>query len=132
MLRALRDAGLPIGLVSNADGRLEESLRELSLCQVGDGPGVAVHAILDSVVVGLEKPDPRLFALALQHLGVERRHALHVGDSVHTDVKGARAAGIPVLHFVPYGDCDPTEAPHRHLARLADLAGVVSGSGFRP
>lgn len=127
LLGRLRAGPLRIGLVSNSDGTVAERLRELSVCQVGSGPGVRVDAILDSGLVGLEKPDPRIFALALDTLGVGPQEAVHVGDSVHADVDGARAAGVRALHFVPYGDCRPAIGSHEHLGRLDDLAAILAG-----
>jgi putative hydrolase of the HAD superfamily len=127
LLRALRSAGLQVALVSNADGRLVRNLRDLALCQVGQGRGVEVEVILDSAVVGLEKPDPRFFARALAELRVEPHEAVHVGDTVHADVVGAIAAGVTPLHFVPYGDCASGVPAHRHLHRLAAVLAMIAG-----
>jgi putative hydrolase of the HAD superfamily len=118
LLRRLRARGLRVALVSNGDGTVAATLAAIGLCQVGPGAGVAVDAILDSATVGLEKPDPRLFALALERLGVAAENAVHVGDSVHADVAGARAAGLAAGLFTPYGGCAPR---HRHVTRLAQL-----------
>lgn len=107
-LGSLASAGIPVALVSNADGTVEELLRRAGLGQVGPGPGVPVAAVLDSGLEGVEKPDPRLFHIALDRLGVAADAALHVGDSALMDVCGALAAGVRPVHFVPYGDCDLT------------------------
>jgi putative hydrolase of the HAD superfamily len=119
LLHRWRARGVRVVLVSNSDGTVEASLGKLGVCQVGEGPGVPVDAILDSDVVGLAKPDPQFFALALRRAGVAAGEALHVGDSLHADVVGATAAGIRALHFTPYGGCD--DGRHGHLARLEDL-----------
>lgn len=120
-LRALAGTGVALAVVSNAFGTVEEDLRTLELCQVGDGPGVEVGAVLDSAVVGLEKPDPAIFALALDRLGgVPAERAVHVGDSVTADVTGAGAAGLQALHFDPSGLCG--DADHDHLGSLGELA----------
>lgn len=120
-LRALAGAGVALAIVSNAFGTVEEDLRDLELCQVGDGPGVEVGAVLDSAVVGLQKPDPAIFALALDRLGgVRPERAVHVGDSVTADVAGARAAGLRALHFDPSGLCGDRD--HDHLRSLGELA----------
>lgn len=126
LLSRWRALGVRVVLVSNSDGTVEALLGELGLCQVGEGPGVAVDAILDSEVVGLAKPDPEIFALALRHAGVAAADALHVGDSLHADVLGAAAARIRALHFTPYGGCAGDRPGHGHLARLDDL---VPGAG---
>ena len=50
--------------------------------------------MLDSAVEGVEKPDPRLFRLALERVGGEAASAVHVGDLYEVDVVGGRAAGL--------------------------------------
>ena len=77
-LRAVAALGLPMGVVSNSDGSVEGDLRRLGVCYVpdaSDGPGasaagVPMGVILDSAVVGVAKPDPEIFRLALDVLGV--------------------------------------------------------------
>ena len=97
-LHELKASGKRLAIVSNADGLAEERLREHQICQIGVGPGVEVDAILDSEVVGVAKPDPRIFEMALERLGVPAEQAVHVGDTPAADVDGARAAGVrPVL-----------------------------------
>jgi putative hydrolase of the HAD superfamily len=122
-LRALARVGIPIGIVSNADGRVEPLLRELGVCQVGAGPGVEVGIVVDSTVVGFEKPDPRIFEMALRALAVAPERAIHVGDSRRADVAGAIAAGVTPVHLDPYGLCD--DGSHAHVAALADVVPLV-------
>jgi putative hydrolase of the HAD superfamily len=109
-LAELRDLGFALAVVSNADGTVEDQLRRDEICQVGPGPGVEVHAVLDSAVVGVAKPDPAIFHLALEALGVAADETVHVGDTPAADVAGARAAGVaPVLvdpfDLHPEADC---------------------------
>jgi putative hydrolase of the HAD superfamily len=79
-----------------------------------------VEVILDSTVVGIAKPDPRIFDLALDALGVPADRALHVGDTPGADVDGARAADVhPVL-------VDPYDLhPDLDVERVDSLADVV-------
>ena len=86
-LARLRGLGLRLVVVSNANGTLAAKLDRLDLARHFD-------AILDSHVVGFEKPDPRIFAAALARAGTTAARALHVGDLYEVDVVGARAAGI--------------------------------------
>jgi len=92
VLAALRDRGAAIVVVSNWDVSLHEVLRRTEL-----------HALVDAVVTSAEfgaaKPDPAIFARALELAGgVAPGDAIHAGDDVEADVEGARAAGIaPVL-----------------------------------
>jgi putative hydrolase of the HAD superfamily len=90
-LRALRDAGARLVVASNWDVSLHEVLDRTGLAPLVDGA-------VSSAEVGAAKPDPALFAAALEVAGADASDALHVGDSLEADVAGARAAGIePVL-----------------------------------
>jgi putative hydrolase of the HAD superfamily len=101
-LRALAGLGVRLAIVSNAEGTAELRLREHGVCQVGPGRGVEVDVVIDSAVVGVAKPDPRIFELALEALAVPADRAVHVGDTPAADVEGARAAGIRPLLLDPY------------------------------
>lgn len=118
-LVALHEAGIPMAVVSNADGTVADLLAAAGVCQAGPGPLVPVAAIVDSGAVGVAKPDPAIFAPALEALGTDPARTLHVGDSVHYDVRGAQAAGMPAVHFDPGGLCPLTD--HPHIASLLDL-----------
>ena len=133
-LRAVAALGLPMGVVSNSDGSVEGDLRRLGVCsrpgrrpRAGPfGPGSPMGVILDSAVVGVAKPDPAIFRIALDALGVPAdRSVLHVGDSLRYDVAGALAAGLQPVHMDPYGFC-PAPDGHPHVRSLAELAGPIS------
>ena len=87
LLERLRRRALRTAVVSNFDARLPALLEELGLA-----------AGLDAVVLPSEaralKPDPAIFAFALQRLGVPAGEALFVGDDARRDLAGARAAGL--------------------------------------
>lgn len=118
-LRALQQAGVPVLVVTNSNGHGEENLRDSGICQVGRGRGAEVAAVIDSTRVGHAKPDPAIFTIALARAGVGAREAVHVGDMVSTDVAGARAAGIAVIHLAPTRRCrDPA---HRHVRALPGI-----------
>lgn len=122
-VEALRAAGMALGVVSNADGVMGERLRRLEIVQVGPGVGVEIGCVIDSGAVGCMKPDPRIFELALDALGVEASRAWYVGDIPGIDIVGARRAGIrPFL-------LDPLElhlgAGYDRVSSLADLAALI-------
>lgn len=119
-LRALHDTGVRLAVVSNADGSVEAQLAADGICQVGPGPGVPIDAICDSTVVGVAKPDPGIFAVALGRCGVAADRAIHVGDTPAADVDGARAAGVTPVLVDPHDD-------HAQLdvVRVGSLADVV-------
>jgi putative hydrolase of the HAD superfamily len=130
-LRALAALGLPMGVVSNSDGTVEGDLRREGICYApsqGDGTaeGVPMGVIVDSAVVGVAKPDPRIFGFALDALGVPANGAvMHVGDSLRYDVAGALAAGLRPVHMDPHGLC-PQPDGHPHIRSLSALAELVS------
>lgn len=128
-LRAISGLGVKLGIVSNSDGTVEGELRRLGVCWAGAAiesiTGVEVGVVIDSAVVGVAKPDPRIFGYALAALGVEPgRNVLHVGDSLRYDVTGALAAGLRPVHLDPFGFC-PEPGGHEHVKSLADVAGLA-------
>lgn len=94
-IEAVRAEGIPVVLVSNSEGMLDRLFRELGIFGHFD-------LLLDSGLVGLEKPDPRFFQLALDKYGVPPEDALHLGDMHSTDVTGARAAHMRAALIDPY------------------------------
>ncbi len=87
----LKALGLRLAVVSNAEGQVARDL---------DSAGYrgAFETVIDSHVVGVCKPDPAIFRLALDHLRVGAERAVYVGDMPGIDVAGARAAGVwPIL-----------------------------------
>lgn len=89
-LAALRGRGLRLVVVSNWDVSLSEVLRATGLAELLDG-------VVTSAAVGAPKPAPAIFAAALARAGVAAGQAVHVGDSLEHDVRGARAAGIAAV-----------------------------------
>lgn len=126
-LRALAATDLALAVVSNSDGTVEALLRDVAVCQVGEGAGVPVAFVVDSHHVGSAKPDPAIFAAALERLDVAPERVVHVGDTAHADVDGALAAGITPLHLDPYGDCPYPSGHHAHVRSLADVVALLAG-----
>jgi putative hydrolase of the HAD superfamily len=125
-LRRLADAGLSLAIVSNAEGTVEAQLASHGICAVGGAEVADVAIVVDSHVVGVEKPDPAIFAFALDAVGVPPERCVYVGDSVHFDVHGARAAGIPGVHLMPYPSC-LDESGHPHAVSLEEFADTLLG-----
>jgi FMN phosphatase YigB (HAD superfamily) len=93
-LRRAREAGCVVGVVSNSNGSVGRALDEAGL-------GAALDFVIDSTVVGIAKPDPRVFALGLEAAGRKAHEACYVGDSYFVDVVGARRAGLDAVLFDP-------------------------------
>jgi putative hydrolase of the HAD superfamily len=120
-LRRLAEAGLGLAVTSNSDGTVADILRRHEWVQVGDGPGVPVAAVTDSGIVGVGKPDPRVFQASIDALGLPPEQILHIGDSVHYDVEGAANLGMQAVHMDPFGLCPDDTHPHvAHLGSLLD------------
>jgi putative hydrolase of the HAD superfamily len=122
-LAKLRAAGFRLAVVSNWDCSLRSVLGELGLAG-------AVDAIVVSAQAGARKPDPRIFQVALEQLGCEQGNALFVGDSLQTDVVGARAAGLRavLLDRAGRGHADEEIVSVRSLTELVALAAPTSTS----
>jgi putative hydrolase of the HAD superfamily len=86
VLQTLRARGYAVAILSNWDARLHAVVRELGWTPL-------LQAVLVSAELGVEKPDPRAFAIAAERLGASATAALHVGDSAALDAAGALAAG---------------------------------------
>ena len=106
----LAGAGYRLGVVSNSDGRVEEALTAAGIRD-------RFEMVIDSQCVGVEKPDPRIFELALERLGLSPDEALYVGDIYEVDVVGARRAAMDVILVDPLG---------LHVGRDVRTAGSVA------
>jgi len=94
-LDAMRAHGVKVAIISNSEGMLERLFTDLDVLRHFD-------LVVDSGRVGVEKPDPRIFQIALERFDVPASRALHLGDMFATDVLGARAAGIRTALIDPY------------------------------
>jgi HAD superfamily hydrolase (TIGR01509 family) len=120
-LERARGAGVPIAVVSNSEGMLESLFADLGILQAFD-------FVIDSGVVGIEKPDPRIFAIALDRFRVPPARALHLGDNFATDVAGARAAGIPVALVDPFGHIAGRHLEVPRVAGAREVADAIARS----
>lgn len=125
-LAALKARGLTLVVVSNANGRLRHLFDRIDLTRWFD------H-VLDSHEWGVEKPDRKLFELALAQSGSDPMRTIHVGDLYHVDVVGARNAGLRdgVLFDVGglYEDADCPRVSS--LAELVEWIDTPSGNQMR-
>lgn len=102
--------GVRVSVISNSDGSVAKSLRDAGF----DG---RFEDVVDSQLVGFSKPDPRIFELACQRLGVDPDSVWYVGDSMHHDVGGAKNAGLAGAWLV-----DPLGLYPEHPQRLSSVA----------
>jgi putative hydrolase of the HAD superfamily len=120
-LDRLASVGLRLALISNGGAGQRRKLERARLRLD------RFAAIVISSEVGLAKPDPRMFALTLQRLGLAHDEVLMVGDSPEHDIAGARAAGIASC-WIGRGRRwpDPLERPDWTLDGLADLPAALA------
>jgi putative hydrolase of the HAD superfamily len=112
-LARLREQGLRLLVVSNSDGTVEAKLAAAGLRDL-------LHSVVDSHVVGSEKPDRAIFEHALRLAKSRPERTLHVGDLYHADVVGARGAGLHAVLLDPYGDWHDFDCERaRDVAELA-------------
>lgn len=114
----LRACGVKVGIISNWDTRLEGILAGLGLLPL-------IDTVVSSAVVGLHKPDPRIFELACRRFDVLPEACAHVGDHYYSDVVGARAVGITPVLIDRHGAGLGAEGV-RCLLTLDDLEEVLS------
>jgi putative hydrolase of the HAD superfamily len=107
-----------LGVISNADGRVRRQLEMAGLAPF-------FEVIVDSAEVGVSKPDPAVFRLALQRLGVAPTDAVYVGDIRRVDVEGARAAGMRALWLAPTVAAGAAE----RIVRLSDILTLADFGG---
>jgi putative hydrolase of the HAD superfamily len=114
VLAELRERGYRLGLISNWDSRL------ISMCQ-RLGLTAYTEFILASAATGMEKPDRRIFEIALSTAGVRPERAVHVGDDYQADVTGALGAGIDAIFIDRSGHASMPVPTIRTLYELLTL-----------
>lgn len=114
VLVELRRRNYRLGVVSNWDSRL------LSICE---HLGITAHLdfVVASAAVGVEKPDQRIFQIALSRAGTPPDRAIHVGDDYEADVLGAQGSGIDAVHLVRDGNPPSAGIAIRNLRELLKI-----------
>ncbi|WP_412028859.1 HAD family hydrolase [Deinococcus yunweiensis] len=114
VLMALRGAGVLVGLVTN--GWSEKQRQTIAGLEMAD----LIDDIVISREVGLSKPDPRIYTLALERLGVAVADTWFVGDSPRNDVWGPQQVGLRAA-YLPTGHALAHEVPDATLRDLRDV-----------
>jgi len=121
-LHLLKEVGWRLGIISNSEGRIHELLTNVGIRD-------RFEVLIDSGIVGVAKPDPAIFRLAMGRAGVEPSRCLYVGDQPDVDVKAALAVGMNVIHYDPqfvFADFSADGVP-----RCTNLLSVADGSLLR-
>ncbi len=118
---ALASQGINLAVISNWDERLEPLLDALGLRKY-------FETVIISREIGFAKPSPVIFEHASRKLGLAPEFILHVGDSQHEDVAGARAAGFAARLIARDGASPAAGA----IRSLCDLTGLLTGQAGQP
>lgn len=110
----------PLVLVSNFYGNVESVLADFDLCRY-------FRSIIESAVVGVRKPDPRIFLLGVEALGLRSEEVLVIGDSYKKDILPAESIGCQVLWIKGKGwtaDEDAVTHPNiiKTLSEITELS----------
>jgi putative hydrolase of the HAD superfamily len=106
-IRRIRDASVQTAALTNNWPRPDQAPFPPNSRELG------FDVVIESAVVGLRKPDPRIYELVLSHLEVDAREAVFL-DDLGLNLKPARAMGMTTIKVTD---------PHRALAELTDVLG---------
>ncbi|MFC4561756.1 HAD family hydrolase [Nocardiopsis mangrovi] len=125
-LNAISAAGIRLGVITNGI----EALQHEKLAAVDIMQYFPVVVCADSAGAG--KPDPRIFHIACQRIGVAPQHAWHVGDQLRADALGAMSGGLRPILIDRHGmNTGQTDLPAINgLEQLLRMAGVAAPSGM--
>ena len=126
-LRALREAGLTVGVCSNWGWELDFFLDEIGLLEL-------VDCAITSARAGMRKPHPEIYRQTAHHLAADPRDIVFVGDSWEPDVRGPRRMGMTAVHVWRADEHPGRAAPALEDGdhRVADLRGVLDVPALGP
>lgn len=112
-LQHLQEEGIRIGVLSNWDYSLHKSLK-------GAGIYEDFEIVVASLEYGVEKPDPRLFQVVIDHFQVAPEEILHIGDNPIDDLEGALAVGMRAA-LIDRSVLHPSEPVINDLRQIAEV-----------
>jgi HAD superfamily hydrolase (TIGR01509 family) len=115
-LSRLKSEGYYLAVISNSDGSVEGELQRAGLTDY-------LEFVIDSSVVGVEKPHPEIFEIALERSGFKPGEAIYVGDTYPTDIGGAELAGLRGV-LIDWVGAYP-DAPCPRITSMSGLSAVV-------
>jgi len=122
LVRELRRAGVPVAVLSNSEGHLEELVAELGWSEL-------FVAVADSGKLGFEKPGREIFVWTAERLGAPLDRVVHIGDSMQADVRGALGAGMRAVWFGGQPS-EPLPAGAVHAADAAEVRAALGRWGL--
>jgi HAD superfamily hydrolase (TIGR01509 family) len=127
-LDSIRALGVKVVVVSNSEGMLDVLFERLGIARYFD-------LVVDSGKVGIEKPDPGIWQIALAAYPTPPDRVLHLGDTYATDIAGANALGFRAALIDPFGHYEGRHLDVLRVPGVVELAGAIvrtasrSGSG---
>ena len=124
VLKAIKQMGLKIGLISNVNsrGQVPTNLKEYGIYQYFD-------PIVLSSEYGRRKPDPAIFHYAARLANVSASTCLYVGDRIARDIDGAQRAGygmsIQIRHDFEHGESDEGAIPDAVIDNMTELLDIL-------
>jgi putative hydrolase of the HAD superfamily len=123
-LRGLRERGIRVGVVSDCTHELPEEWPTLAIAPYVEAP-------VFSVVEGLKKPEPAIFLLACERLGVEPADCVYVGDGDSNELPGAQAVGMRPVRLLTSDHADghvfdPVTWSGQSASSLRDVLDIVT------
>jgi len=124
MLEKVRERGLAIGLISDVAWGLPSEFPMKDMRHFG------LEAYFDDLIfstdVGLRKPNPRVFKLALANLDAGPREAMYIGNSLQADIRGALGVGmLAVLKKSKFYQHDDSIVPDERISDWSELDAVI-------
>jgi len=105
-----------LGVISNSDGGMPDLLARLGLAD-------CFETMIDSALVGYQKPHPEIFRAALRKVNVPAEESVYVGDVYSIDYTGARGVGMQAILMDPYGTYAKNGMPR--VTKLEEIAEAV-------
>jgi putative hydrolase of the HAD superfamily len=96
-LQAIKTKGLSLGLISDCTPEVPQLWAETPFAPL-------VDAAIFSCCTGTKKPDPKIYEMACERLGVKPRQCIYVGDGSSQELQGATAVGMHAVLLAPPGE----------------------------
>jgi HAD superfamily hydrolase (TIGR01549 family) len=124
LLASIKERGYSVGLISDVAWGLpsEFPMRDIKF--------YGLDAYFDDYVfstdIGLRKPHPKIFKVALSNLGVDASESMYVGNSIYNDIKGAKGVGMKaVLKKSPYCPLEEGVVPDHTVSSLREVINLI-------